>query len=504
MTTTNTVNVPRCKPSRTNDPLYWNQFSESNVIKAGSTRIDYIDFSPRYSFQEPHNFAVSSDYIKIYNPKALDSSSFLCESIRNAYGGTFDKVGRYFTCGDQEGHVRLCKWSSERVEWSMCNLEKKHTAAVHRTFFTVNQSHIASFSDDRTVRLWDLSNGNCVNTFEQAHTDNIRAGCVSPVWPNNLLSGGYDGTAKMWDIRTNSIVFEVDHGFPIESVMFLPTSGLFASCGGPRVTIWDVFAGGKLLTTLPDRVRNITCLQMACNGSRLLSGGWDQEVHIFDMTTFRIVHSLHFLHKICSVAVTPDEEMLAFGMSDGNIVFLHKDFDRKIEMPQKTAIPKFILKPDQTLQHYRKIPEPELQEMIRKQEYSEALRTVFTTDCLNNTPESTFRVLHELKRLQCMDHALKDQSNEFLNKFVSFLIRHIGDQRFIRLLIYISNILLDVYEDNISGLGSDVKIKLVKLSKKLEDEDNVMAEVEELDGAIELLISGANVVDKQLTNFQFK
>ncbi|KAG4066623.1 hypothetical protein HA402_007259 [Bradysia odoriphaga] len=416
----------------------------------------------------------------------MGTSSFLCESIRNAYGGTFDKDGLCFTCGDEEGHVRLCFWKSERDEWSMCNLEKKHTAAVHRTFFTYDQSHIASFSDDRTVRLWDPSNKKCVNTFEQIHTDIIRAGCVSPVSPNTLLSGGYDGTAKMLDIRTNSTVFEFHHGFPIESVMFHPKGSVFASCGGPRVTIWDAFMGRKL-ATLPERVRNVTCLQMACRGRRLLSGGWDQEVHIVDMATYRIVHSLRFPHKICSMAVTPDTDMLVVGMCDGNIAIQHMDLDREIEMPQETAIPKMMLEPVQTHQHYRGSPDShEVKEMIRKQEYSEALRTVFTTDCVNETPECTFRLLRELQHLQCMDRALKDQPNEFLKKFVSFLIRHINDERFIRLLIDISNILLNVYEDSISSLGNDVKKGLVKLKKKVVDEYKLMKEALELQGAIEL------------------
>lgn len=61
--------------------------------------------------------------------------------------------------------------------------------------------------------------------------DYVRAGAVSPSSPDILLSGSYDRSVKMYDTRTNSQVVSVDHGAPVESILFLPSGGIFLSAG---------------------------------------------------------------------------------------------------------------------------------------------------------------------------------------------------------------------------------------------------------------------------------
>lgn len=42
-------------------------------------------------------------------------------------------------------------------------------SAVHRTFFTRDGHHIASFSDDKTVSLWDISSQQISGHYEGYH-----------------------------------------------------------------------------------------------------------------------------------------------------------------------------------------------------------------------------------------------------------------------------------------------------------------------------------------------
>lgn len=61
--------------------------------------------------------------------------------------------------------------------------------------------------------------------------DYVRAGAISPVSTDIILSGGYDNIVRMYDTRINNSVFNMDHGAPVESVLFLPTGGVFLSAG---------------------------------------------------------------------------------------------------------------------------------------------------------------------------------------------------------------------------------------------------------------------------------
>lgn len=60
----------------------------------------------------------------------------------------------------------------------------------------------------------------------------MRAGAVSYISPTTFLSGSYDKTVRMFDSRTSTEpVFSVDHGSPVESVLFFPSGGIFVSAG---------------------------------------------------------------------------------------------------------------------------------------------------------------------------------------------------------------------------------------------------------------------------------
>lgn len=57
--------------------------------------------------------------------------------------------------------------------FSFYNLEFYWFRAVHRTFFTRDGHHIASFSDDKTVSLWDIGSQQISGHYEGYHTVNI-------------------------------------------------------------------------------------------------------------------------------------------------------------------------------------------------------------------------------------------------------------------------------------------------------------------------------------------
>lgn len=90
--------------------------------------------------------------------------------------------------------------------------------------------HICSFSDDKTVRIWDIPTEKTIVTFS-GHTDYIRAGAVSSAVPDVVLSGGYDKMVKLYDTRNDQEVITVNHGSPVESVLFMPSGTVFLSAG---------------------------------------------------------------------------------------------------------------------------------------------------------------------------------------------------------------------------------------------------------------------------------
>ena len=63
-----------------------------------------------------------------------------------------------------------------------------HMTATHKVDFTLDGTHVATFSDDKTVGLWDLAAEVRVESYGE-HGDYVRAGCVSSGNADLLASG---------------------------------------------------------------------------------------------------------------------------------------------------------------------------------------------------------------------------------------------------------------------------------------------------------------------------
>lgn len=150
-----------------------------------------------------------------------------------------------------------------------------------------------------------------------------------------VVSGGYDNLIKMYDTRTNQVTLMLDHGSPVESLLFLPSGSLFLSAGGTAIKIWDTIAGGKLLGCISQHHKTITCLRLASDNKRLLSGSLDRHVKIYDVNTFQVVHTLDFPNSVLSLGVSKNDDTLVAGLVDGLVSVHRREEDTKPVSKQK-------------------------------------------------------------------------------------------------------------------------------------------------------------------------
>ena len=362
--------------------------------------IDHIDFSP----VEPHYFAVTcSVRVQIYNPITKLVVKNIPAFQDTAYGGTFRKDGRLLLAGDETGVVRLFDTSTKNP----LRVFKGHKAAVHRCAFTADNQHVTSFSDDRTVKLWDIATEKVVQTYDE-HADYVRAGCTSPASPNIFLSGGYDKVIKAYDTRVgtgdNAVIFKADHGSAVESLLFLPTGGIFLSAGGTQIKVWDAFRSGKLLAQISQHHKTVTCLRLASNGRRFMSAGLDRHVKVYDIVTYQPVHSFDFPNAVLSLGVSPNDETVVAGMVDGLISIQRMDDDGDTTentpaWPRKkitTNTSTFVA--DEVIEDYQKSAHAKCDTYLRKYEYTKALDCVLQPYLVNKKPEVTVALIQELIR----------------------------------------------------------------------------------------------------------
>ncbi|XP_011298736.1 U3 small nucleolar RNA-associated protein 15 homolog [Fopius arisanus] len=487
---TNAKVFAKIKPELTTDNIYWKKLTAPVLVKEFGP-IDYIDFSPI----EPHYFAVTcSVRVQVYNPITKLVIKNLSKFKEAAYGGAFRADGKLLCAGGEESVVKLFDVSTK----SLLRVFAGHKAAIHRTFFTADGHHIASFSDDKTIALWDIPSEKQIVTFSE-HADYIRAGAVSPVSPDILLSGGYDKIVQMYDARTSKSVCSVNHEAPVESIVFLPSGGIFISAGGTEMRVWDALAGGRLLAKISHHHKTITCLKIASNGHRIVSGSLDRHVKIYDAGNYKAVHTLDYPNAVLSVGISADDETIVAGMVDGLISVRRREDDTKNGINGKKKKMSFrragqnlrsstvdVIVPDE-----RKETMSKHDACLRKFQYSKALDCVMVNYIVNKTPHVTVALLQELIRRQGLRQALAGRDGKSLVNFLKFLIKHVGNPRFGRVMLYVGNVLMDVYEETLDELGPEPRLMFTLLEKKLKEEEELITNLAELQGTLHMILSGA-------------
>ena len=81
-------------------------------------------------------------------------------------------------------------------------LERKligHKGWVESVATSPDSTWMASGSDDKTVKIWDLQTGACRATLE-GHTGQVRCVAITPDG-KRILSGADDGTIRVWDVQ---------------------------------------------------------------------------------------------------------------------------------------------------------------------------------------------------------------------------------------------------------------------------------------------------------------
>lgn len=186
--------------------------------------------------------------------------------------------------------------------------------------------------------LWDIASETPLHHFKE-HTDYIRAAVMSPENHNIVVSGSYDHSVKVWDVRSTESLMTMDHGYPVEALVMLPGSGLVASAGGNRICIWDIHGGGKLLHSFSNHQKTITSLCLDGTGSYLLSGSLDHHVKIVSLEDYKIAYSLKYPAPVISLAVSPTNSLVVAGMSTGLFAI------RKRVVPTNEVIKKQHIQP---------------------------------------------------------------------------------------------------------------------------------------------------------------
>jgi WD40 repeat protein len=154
-----------------------------------------------------------------------------------------------------------------------------HTSWVKAVAVTADGKRAISGSDDKTLKIWDLTTGKEQFTLN-GHTSFVNAVAVTADG-KRAISGSDDNTLKVWNLTT-----------------------------------------GKEQFTLNGHSRSVKAVAVTADGKRAISGSDDQTIKVWDLTTGNVIASFTGESSIASCAIAPDGVTIVAGDESGRVYFL--------------------------------------------------------------------------------------------------------------------------------------------------------------------------------------
>ncbi len=192
--------------------------------------------------------------------KTLQTS--LIFSPRGAYRAMgLSHNGKWLVHCLQSGLVRVLNTESGKVVFEA----ELGSAGAMAVGFDPSDSLLGVAPGNGDIHLYELTN-NFQSRVLKGHTSRVWRVCFSPDG-SQLATCSFDNTAKIWDVATGKMLFNLKHKSWVGDTAFSPDGKrLLTACGDGASRLWSVATGRELLVL--DRGPNPLFVTRFCDGGR--------------------------------------------------------------------------------------------------------------------------------------------------------------------------------------------------------------------------------------------
>jgi len=259
-----------------------------------------------------------------------------------------------YTCCGHSRRVTALGWSPDGKRlastsydktvhmWDATNgnklhIYKGHLAHVNALAWSLDSKSVATASDYGTVHIWDATTGIFKMSYA-GHSSSVEALVRSPNG-RHIASAGKDKTVHVWDATTcTQLYIYREHAHPVRALAWSPDGKRLASAGeGTTVHVWDAYRGQQkypffsiFFSSSRGRLRlsghngRINSLAWSPDGRHLAAASSTGQLLIWDMLTTTLTFSKATSTAMKNVvAWSPSGKQLAVSSNDKTVQIWH-------------------------------------------------------------------------------------------------------------------------------------------------------------------------------------
>ena len=250
-------------------------------------------------------------------------------------------VSRRFQSADEVmqalGSSFQAKPRKEHPPWQCLYTLAGHSGifgGVNSVAISPSGNTLASGSDDKTIRLWNLDAKTAATTSSYATLYGHSHAVKSVTFSSDgkiLATGSDDKTIKLWDINTNQEICTLSgHLHAVKSVSFSPNGILASASWDKTIKLWNVNTGAELCSLTGHQLQ-LTAVAFSHQGKLLASASFDRTIRLWVIpsteppsATIKFENRPHYTLSghdwaVLTVAFSPDGNILATGSDDRTI-----------------------------------------------------------------------------------------------------------------------------------------------------------------------------------------